>query len=230
MKLVNKRVSNHFESFYNDIAAHIGAHEFYTNPPNEQLGACRLENEIVIIRLRTDISRPRFEQNAAHELLHALQIKEGWPTIKSRLRDESIIAQVASLLASIVLDLNVEDRLKQTLFDSTPVINDQYRNLKKIALEGNIPLAGSNRFRKAVMMYAYASLTQPHKRWAKLKELFSNRAPHITKKGEELASILIRCGWNNPDQALASMIAIRESIGLSNNDFSIIDRITEQRF
>lgn len=62
------------------------------------------------------------------------------------------------------------------------------------------------------------------------KELFLNRAPHIAKKGEELASSLTRCGWNNPDQALASMIAIRKSIGLSNNNFSIIDRRTGQRF
>jgi hypothetical protein len=230
MKLLNKSVGKDFESFYKNIEDQIGVHKFYPNPPAEQLGTCRLENGTIIIRLRTDMSKPRFEQNAAHELLHALQIKEGWPTIKSRLRDESVTAQVASMLASTVLDLNVEDRLKQVSFDSTPVINDQYRNLKKVALEENIPLTVSNRWRKAVMMYVYASLTQPTRRWTKLKELFLKRAPHIAKKGEELASTLKRCGWNNPDQALASMIAIRESLGLSSENFSITDRRTEQRF
>ena len=230
MKLLNKSVSKHFESFYKNIVAQIGIHKFYPNPSIESFGDCRLENETIVIRLRTDISRPRFEQTAAHELLHALQIREGWPIIKSRLPDESIIALLGSKLGSLVLDLNVEDRLKQLSFDLTSVIDTEYRDLKKAVLDEKIPSSGSNRWRRAAMMYTRASLTQPPRRWTKLKELFSKRAPHIARKGEELASIIKRYGWNNPDQALACMIAIRESISLPSDQISVVDRRTGRRF
>lgn len=79
-------------------------------------------------------------------------------------------------------------------------------------------------------MYAYASLSQPAKRWNKLKKLFLRRVPHIESKGEELASILRENGWSNPEQALTSLIAIRKSIGLSSNQIGIIDGKSGRRF
>jgi len=229
MKILNKSVSERFESFYKDIAARIGAHKFCPNPPGGILGDCHLEDGVIVVRLRTDVNKSRFEQNVAHELLHALQIVEGWPTIKSRLPDNSAVAQLGATLASLVLDLNVEDRLKQLPFDSKPVIGDQYRNLTK-AILGEIPSSGSYQWRRAVMMYIYASLIQPPRKWKKLGELFLERAPHIARKGEELALLVKRHSWNTPDQALASMIAIRENIGLPSDQLSIVDRRTEQRF
>ncbi len=128
-----------------------------------------------------------------------------------------------------MLDLNAEDRLKLWSFDSVWIMDDQYRNLKKAILDENIPATGSNRWRKAVMMYAYASLTQPAKKWNRLRKVFVQRAPHIERKGEELSSILQKNGWNNPDEALASLIAIRDSIGLHDNQICIIDGRTGWR-
>ena len=79
-------------------------------------------------------------------------------------------------------------------------------------------------------MYAYTSLTQPTKRWDKLKRLFLQRAPHIERKGEELARIIEKNGWNNPDGALTSLIDARTSIGLHSDKIGIIDGRTGQRF
>jgi len=133
-------------------------------------------------------------------------------------------------LGSMVLDLNVEDRLKAWSFDATRITNDQYRNLKKAILDEDIPSTGSDRWRKAVIMYTYAALTQPSKRWNRLKILFHQRAPHIGKKGEDLVAILNKNGWSNPDEALTSLIAIRRSIGLGISKIGIVDGRTGHRF
>ena len=229
MRILKKSVSKHFESFYKDIVARIGVPKFCpTATPGR--GDCRLENGVVIVRLRTDLNKSSFEQHAAHELLHALQLVEGWPRIVSSLPDESPIVELGIMLQSIVLDLSVEERAKQMGFDSTQNMDAQYQNLNKAVLNENIPPSGNLRYRKAAMMYAYASLTQPQRRWNKLKELFLKRAPHIARRGEQLASILRRHGWDDPDQALASMLAVRENIGLPADQLGIFDRRTGRRF
>ena len=79
-------------------------------------------------------------------------------------------------------------------------------------------------------MYAYASLTQATKRWNRLKRLFHQRAPHIERKGEDLVAILNKNGWNNPDEALTSLITVRQSIGLDSSIIGIIDGRTGHRF
>lgn len=230
MKILGKSVSSHFQSIYEDIVARIGVPKFYPNPPGQALGDCGFENGVVVIRLRTDMSRPNFEQNVAHELLHALQRAEGWPVLETRLPDQSVIFGIGVMLGSLVADFNVEDRLKQLSFDSTLVINAKYRNLKKALLEEDIPASGSDRWCRAAMMYAESSLTQPARRWNKLKELFLKRSPHIAEKGEELVSILKRYGWDNPDQALASMVAIRNNLGRASDQVTIVDGVTGARF
>lgn len=229
MKILNKSVSKRFNSFYEEIVAQIGVPKFYpTQTPGR--GDCQFEDETPVISLRMDLGRSSFEHHIAHELIHALQLKEGWPRVVSRHPVKSPIVELGIVLGSMVLDLNGEDRLKPWSFDSTQITDAQYRNLKRAILDENVPSLGSLRWCKAAMMYAYTSLTQPTRRWDRLRALFQRRAPHIERKGEELASILKGNGWNTPDQALASLIAVRKSIRLSSEQLGIVDGRTGQRF
>lgn len=229
MKILKKSVSEHFASFYRETVAQIGIPELHpSHTPG--LGYCRFENGRFTIYLRMDLSRANFEHHAAHELIHALQIKQGWPAVVSRHTPQSPVGDLGETLASIVFDLDVEERLNKLSFDSTYILDAQFRNLKRAILGEDIPSARSLRWRKGVMVYAYASLTQETRRWDKLRELFLRRAPHMESKGEEVAYIIKKNGWNTPDQALSSLIAVRKSIGLSSEQVGIIDRRTERRF
>lgn len=230
MKILNKAVSKEFESFYEDTVAHIGMQpNFQRNPPHGLLGSFCLEAGVPVIRLSTNMNKPSFEYIVAHELCHALQRMEGWPTIESRLDEKSPMAQIGRHLATLVLDLDVGDRLKD--WPSNLIwLHAQYRNLRKAVLDQNVPQSGSYEWRKGAMMYASASLTQPLKKWNGLKELFLNRAPHIAEKGEELASILMKLGWQKADRALHSLIAIRDSLDLPSDQLTILDTKTEKRY
>ncbi len=228
MKILNKTVSERFVSFYEVTVSQIGEPQFRpTQTPGR--GECQFEGVTPVINLRTDLNGSRFEHHVAHELIHALQHKEAWPRLVSRYPYRSPINELGITLYSIVLDLNAEDRLKLWSFDSAWIIDEQYRNLKKAILDENVPATGSNRWRRAVMIYAYASLTQPARRWDGLNKVFAQRAPNIERKGDELSFILRKNGWNSPDESLASLIAIRDSIGLLDSQIGIIDGKTGRR-
>lgn len=224
MKILNKTVGRRFTSFYEEMVLQIGETRFYqSHIPG--LAYYRHNQGINEIRLHADVNQPCFEHQIAHELIHALQRKEGWPRLVSR-----HFAELGETLVSMVLDLNVEDRLKSWAFESAWIINDQYRNIRRAILHEDTPATGTNRWRRGAMMYTYALLTQPTKRQNILMTLFQQRAPHIARKSEELVCILKDNGWSNPDEALSSLIAIRSSIGLQSSQLGIIDGRTEQRF
>jgi len=63
-----------------------------------------------------------------------------------------------------------------------------------------------------------------------LRELYLKRAPSIAAKGEELIAVIKKNGWSNPDQALTSMIAIRDSLGLTGEQVIIRDVRTGNRY
>ena len=118
MKILGRSVSNHFQSFREDIAVRLGIPIKFKKNPLNALGDYNVKNDAARIRLNIDMARPNFEHNAAHELLYALQDKERWPRTFRRvnLNEESWEAGVGSELAALVLDLDVEERLQKVGF------------------------------------------------------------------------------------------------------------------
>jgi len=80
MKILGKTVSNKFQSFYTDIVPRIGVPITFERGPFKAMGDYLLQNGIAKIRLDTSLISSHFEETAAHELLHALQDSELWPT------------------------------------------------------------------------------------------------------------------------------------------------------
>ena len=196
------------------------------------MGAYKLENGIARIRLDTRLIGPHFEETAAHELLHALQDSEFWPdTARSaNLPDNSPEAEVGSELGALVRDLNVVETLQALGFTANYSNDIRYKNSKKNLEKAPIPKYGSPMCCLWIMRYCHLALTQPKRRWQRLRELYLRRAPSIAAKGEELIAVIKKNGWSNPDQALTSMIAIRDSLGLTGEQVIIRDGRTGNRY
>ena len=114
MKVLNKTISEPFASFYEGIVTQIGEPKFrITQTPG--LGECHFEQGIPVISLRMDLNRSDFEHHTAHELIHALQYKEGWPRAVSRYPYNHPINELGMTLLAMVLDLDVEDRISTEL-------------------------------------------------------------------------------------------------------------------
>ena len=196
------------------------------------MGDYQLVNGIAKIRLDVNLIKPHFEETAAHELIHALEDSESWP-ITSRtvnLPYNSPEAIVGSELGAGVRDLHVYDTLKVLGFGSEYSNDARYRNSKKELVSATIPQKGSPMHCIWILRYCFLAMTQRPNRWVKLKEMFLKRAPSIAIKGEELIGMLKNNGWSTPDQALNSMIAMRDSLGLTKAQVIILDKRTGNRF
>jgi hypothetical protein len=175
--------------------------------------------------------RPYFEHTAAHELLHALQDLELWPTTRRpNPLDDSPESKVSSELASLILDLNVEDTLQTLGFDATYSDSVRYKNSKKGLESATVPKFHNPMWCLWVLRYCKLSFTQSSRKWARLKGLYLKHAPSIAEKGEELVAIIRKHGWSNPSQALDSMIAIRDSLGLTREHVVVMDGRTRTRY
>ncbi|MBA7586728.1 hypothetical protein ES708_28733 [subsurface metagenome] len=232
MKILGKTVSNKFQSFYKDIVSRINAPIQFERNPYRAMGDYKLENGIARIRLDTGLIRPHFEETAAHELLHAVQDLEFWPNTawSANLPDDSPEAMVGSELAALVRDLNVLETLQTLGFNSDYSNDARYRNSKNNLAKAPVPPQGSPLSYMWTLRYCYLAMTQRPNRWARLRELYRKRAPSITAKGEELIGIIKKNGWSNPDQAFASMISIRNSLGLTQKQVIIVDARTGSRY
>lgn len=232
MKILGKTVSNKFQSFYTGIVPRIGVPITFERGPFKAMGDYLLQNGIARIRLDTSLIPPHFEETAAHELLHTLQDSKLWPTTArgASLPDNSPEAIVGSELGALVRDLDVLETLRTLGFDAGYSGDTRYRNSKKNLAKAAIPAQGSPMFHIWILRYCYLAMTQRPNRWARLRDLYLKRVPSTATKGEELIAIMKRNGWSNPDQALASMIAIRESLGLTKAQVIVVDRRTGARF
>lgn len=114
MKILNKNLSRHFCLFYKDVVSRLGTKIRFEDKPFEALGDCNVVNGVYVIRLDTKMNKKAFEHTAAHELLHLLQLEDNWPRTfpPSQLSERSWQRRFGSELVALVLDLNVEEKLK----------------------------------------------------------------------------------------------------------------------
>ncbi len=232
MKILGKSISKKLQCFYKDIAERIGVPIQFERDPFMAMGDYRLENGVARIRLNTNLDKQHFEHTVAHELVHALKDSELWPTTvrNASLPDNSSEALVGSELLALVRDLSDSDNLKAAGFDSSYSDDIRYRNSKKALNKDPVPSIGTPAWCIWVLRYCYLLMTQSHRRWSGLREIFLKRAPDIAKKGEELIDIIHKHGWENPDQALKSLIAIRGSLGLTKTQVIVVDRRTGESY
>ncbi len=232
MKILGKSVSRKLQSFYKDIAERIGVPIQFERDPFMAMGDYRLENGVARIRLNTTLNKQHFEYTVAHELVHALKDSELWPTTvrDASLADNSPEALVGSQLLALVRDLSDSDTLKAVGFDSSCSDDTRYRNSKKALIKDPVPRVDTPDWYIWALRYCYLSMTQSHRRWSRLREIFLKRAPDIAQKAEELIDIIHKHGWENPDQALKSLIAIRGSLGLTRAQVIVVDRRTGESY
>ncbi len=222
MEILGKNISPALESLYHQTASKTGVPVHFERLPEgwSKFGHYRLEKGIARIVVCTDIPKAAFEHCCAHELVHALQDAELWPRTHRRLGlpDTSPESKVGTELGSLVRDLDVEERLRPLGFESG--YEDEFRykaSMKGISNEA-IPSEGIPMWCLWSLRYAYLFFTQMPRRWKRLRQKYLERAPSIAKNGEEIVAIIRKHGCRSQDQALQSMIAIRDSLGLATDE------------
>lgn len=247
MKIVGREVSRSLSSIRREVESLCGPIKFDVLTGEDAYGRYRLEEGKPHIWVITDLrlTDPQFEHIVAHEMMHAVQVEQDWPTAEAAQEcgegsgeavDCLVYARVARDLHNLVLDLDVEDRLKKLerscaiVLDPTYGMEGRYQHLTRRLQSGVSFSPGSFGLEYERLALVYALETLLGSPWmGLLEELYLKHAPQVAAKGKELVLILHEKGWATPDQALVSMIAIRDSLDLAKTCI-IVDRKSQRRF
>lgn len=89
------------------------------------------------------------------------------------------------------------------------------------------PEYGTPWFFTWAIRYCELQLELSSSHWRKLEKAFRESAPGVVDLGEELVEIIRRVGWGSREQALDSLVQVRDSLGLKVNDVVLVlDPIT----
>lgn len=167
------------------------------------------------IRLRR---LPALSQDApwiAHELIHVLMDEEGFPTLGTSMRFESL----AAALSSMVADLVVEKRLASFGFDvSAQHIRELAESLRQLEPIHSEPTGSLTRLLWAANYAGHLLAAQPFGEPAelsRLRQLISTRFPQVAARAEELIDRVRRVGFDTPEQQSRLFSDIIDIYGLS---------------
>lgn len=165
-----------------------------------------------------------FAYHIAHELTHMAQRSRGYPkTIRGRqYHPGSAEARIGGDLEELVLHPPLEQTLREAGF-RWDFINAR---LMKSALDGITnsppPEFGTPWFFTWAIRYCDLQLGLSPEQWNRLEAAFRTRVPGVADLGEELVSIIREVGWGTREQALDSLVGIRDSLGLKVNDVVLV--------
>lgn len=109
-----------------------------------------IPNKSSVYEIHIDFSMPiqLVEENFVHELMHCIQIEEGYPSVTHL---ESEYKDVADLISSIVLDFNVDEQLSKRGYQkSTTKLQENLQELFKRLLFSKENLAMKKEFSKMI--------------------------------------------------------------------------------
>ena len=154
--------------------------------------------------------------HTAHELTHRLMGIWGYPrTVRGPgYPVDSAEARVGADLEEMVLHPALESILDPFGFKRDFIL----RNMAGGALRGlttvPVPEYGTPWHFTWAIRYCGLRLDLPDSLWHPITLIYHERAPEISKLGEELLDIMNEAGWLTREQVLDAMLMVRNSLGL----------------
>ena len=172
--------------------------------------------------------------HVAHELFHIVQRQRGYPkTVRGRhYPPGSVEERIGGDLEEMVLHPPLEELLRGEM----GFVNDFIRRrMLQGALNGvatsPVPEYGTPWFTTWAIRYCELHFTLTANEWAALDAVFRERSPQVARLGEEMTTIMRGVGWGTREQALESLVGVRDSLGLQVNQIVLVmDPITGEIF
>ncbi len=155
------------------------------------------------VRSVTDIPQHAFEANLLHELYHLCQVVEGFP--QTATKNFPGVSAAGSILTSVILDLDVCDRIERFGLSSEYFFNRRYQQ----AMSQTIRFEITNRDDFVSMAICIAGIIlQNNERQAReVCQHYQARNPRLVRKTRGLASTIKRTGNSTPEECLKSLAA-----------------------
>jgi len=171
-----------------------------------------------------------FETNILHELFHGVQITKKYPEVGSKINDP-IIHMFCSSLSSLVLDLEVNDKLASNGFDSSYFFNYRHNVLTDLA-KRNFDKAQNNELLQKYLSVdlSLALMTSSKNNYEKLVRLFETAPGDVLKNALIITDFIKANGYNSPEKCFNCFTKILDTLdiwdyfGIHHNGQSITRR------
>ncbi len=224
MKALDVELPGPLAAFYREVEALFAAEgrslvcERASGP---EFGGCYHEQERVLITVRFDLPPEATCHTLAHELVHALQRREGWPLAAAspELGEESPAGEVASVLQALVHCAAAELRIAPLGLDASWEQRERHAGVRQMLRaphpDANVP--GTPAWAYWSLLYAYLELLHPPAHVQTLLRNIRRALPQAAATGQQAAELVRFHGYATPDQALAAMRAVHELLRLGQH-------------
>jgi len=224
MKVLDVELPEPLAALYREVAALFAAEgrpltcERAAGP---EFGGCYYEPQRVLITVRSDLPPEATCHTLAHELVHALQRREGWPlaSANSELGEDSPAAEVASVLQAVVHCAAAELRIAPLGLDASWEQRERHAGVRRMLRaphpDANVP--GTPAWAYWSLLYAYLGLLHPPAHVQTLLRNIRRAIPQAGTTGQQAAELVRFHGYATAGQALAAMRAVHELLRLGNH-------------
>ncbi|TFE30844.1 hypothetical protein [Cohnella luojiensis] len=217
MEILGRKISGKTERIINEIYSNLKKPvEFRSIEAGNAFGSIIDNTDTFIVHLSLRLNGDVFETNLLHELFHGIQMTNSYPEIGNIVNDQ-FVAMLCSSLSSLVLDLEVQERLTEHGYDSSYFFNYRNRVLKELANKNFAPIINDELNQKYVSTnLALFFLTASETQSKFIKHLYQN-APINTLNGAlKIVDAIKKIGYDSPAKCFNCFMGVLDTLDIWN--------------
>ena len=163
--------------------------------------------------------------HVAHELFHIVQRQRDYPkTVRGRqYPPDSVEARIGADLEEMILHPPLEELLRDDMGFTNDFIRERMlRGALNGVASSPVPEYGTPWFTTWAIRYCELQIVLDADEWTRLRTVFTERSPQVARLGEEMTAIMSEVGWGTREQALRSLVGVRDSLGLQVNRIVLV--------
>lgn len=224
MKVLDVELPEPLAAFYREVEALFAAEGLSLvceRASGPEFGGFYREEGRALVTVRHDLPPEATCHTLAHELVHGLQRREGWPLASAgpELGADSPAAEVAAVLQALVHCAAAELRIAPLGLDASWEQRERHAGVRYMLRAphpgANVP--GTPAWAYWSLLYAYLELLHPAEHVRTLLRNIQRALPQAAATGQRAAELVRFHGYATPDQALAAMRAVHELLRLGHH-------------
>lgn len=170
------------------------------------------------VRAVTELPQAYFEANLLHELYHLCQVTEGFPLTTTKIQpdisasEQKLIDSAGGALTSVILDLDVCDRIASFGLDSDYFFDHRYQQ----AMETSFNFDSNLRNAKVSFTVHIAGIILQNSKWQSNLVLgrCQTQNKQLAQRAKNLAKNLKRIDHSTPDGCFKCLVAGYDYLGI----------------
>ena len=163
---------------------------------------------------------PELAYHVAHELTHIVMTHRGYPkTLRgTHFPDDSAEERIGGDLEEMVLHPALQHLLAPFGFERGFIIERMASGAFSGLRSSPVPERGSPWSFTWAMRYCELQIELPAHLWSPIETIYQERAPGISRLGQELIEVMREVGWSTRQETLETLIRCRDTLGMRVDD------------